>query len=636
MKTRTLLVSGALMAASLLLKLFTVPPTVAPALMGAAAVVAGIPVATRAYRSAVNRHVSIEALVTVAAAGAMAIGEFWEAAAVTFLFNLGNYLEARTMARTRGVIGNLLDLAPDTALVVQDGRWVEIDATEVASGDTVVVRPGAQVPVDGVVRTGRSSIDESAITGEPYPRGVEAEDEVFAGTFNQAGLLTVEATAAGQDTTLARIIERVEEAQEAKAPTQRFMERFSRWYTPAIIVGAAAMFAMTGDIELALTILVIGCPGALVISTPVSVVAGIGGAAKQGILMKGGAHLEESGRITAVALDKTGTLTRGRPEVARAVGFGADAVGGGDASTSPRLAEQDVLYWAALAERGTEHPLSHAVLRAVDDADRVPNPDRATVLGGRGIEADYEGHSILVGSPKLMEERGYPRGPYEESVGNADAETPVLVALDGRLIGALFIADPIRSDAREAIASLYRNGVKKVVMLTGDNPVTARHVAAKLGISDVHAGLLPEEKLGRIRELQSEGHVTAMVGDGINDAPALAAADVGIAMGAAGNDVAIETADIALMRDELTLLARAVRRARMTLNNIRQNVIVAMVTVSALLVGVLAGEVHMAGGMLIHEASVMLVVLNAMRLLSGARETRARPQRGAETQLETV
>ncbi len=722
MNRKTLIASGILIAASLLLKLFSTLPTVAPFVMGAAAVVAGIPVALSAYRSAVNRHVSIEALVTVAAVGAMAIGEFWEAAAVTFLFNLGNYLEARTMARTRGVIGSLLELAPDTAVVLRGEEWVEIGAGEVQAGDTVVVRPGAQVPVDGLVQSGTSSVDESAITGEPYPRGVEAEDEVYAGTFNQAGMLTVEATAAGRDTTLARIIQRVEEAQEAKAPTQRFMERFSKWYTPGIIVGAAVMFAITRNIELALTILVIGCPGALVISTPVSVVAGIGGAAKRGILMKGGAHLEESGRITAVALDKTGTLTRGRPEVTETVVFPADggeaplrtaepagvgegaAAGGaaGDAvavsdtvsggaaaggaaagSAPPRPAEvaawdgtggatsvaeahtavgsagsagsngsgtqpapavskQDLLYWAAIAEKGTEHPLSHAVLRAVSGADRVPNPERAEVLAGRGIEAGYDGHTILVGSPRLMEEQGFDLEPYNAFIGGGagtstgdtsghgdsdtavdganpsartDGATPVLVGLDGRLAGALFITDPIRSDAREAIAALYKNGVKKVVMLTGDNPLTAQHVADELGISDVYAGLLPDEKLTKVQELQSEGYVTAMVGDGVNDAPALAAANVGIAMGAAGNDVAIETADIALMRDDLMLLAQAVRRARLTLRNIRENVIVAMVTVAALLTGVLLGEVRMAGGMLIHEASVMVVVLNAMRLL---------------------
>ncbi|MFP4206813.1 MAG: heavy metal translocating P-type ATPase, partial [Spirochaetaceae bacterium] len=274
---------------------------------------------------------------------------------------------------------------------------------------------------------------------------------------------------------------------------------------------------------------------------------------------------------------------------------------------------ETVLFPAAVAEHGSEHPLSDAVLRATGNAEEVPYPDETTILAGRGLRTAYDGHAILVGSPRLMAEQGYDLGEFETL--DTSGETPVLVAVDERLTGALLVTDPIRADAREAVAALYDTGVKRVVMLTGDNPDTAGHVARELGISDVHAGLLPEEKLEHIEALKAEGYVTAMVGDGVNDAPALAAADVGIAMGAAGNDVAIETADIALLRDDLTLLAGAVRRARLTLKNIRENVVVAMVTVAALLVGVLAGEVRMAGGMLVHEASVMVVVLNAMRLL---------------------
>ncbi len=633
----TVAVSGALIAGALAFRWLVPAPALSTTLMIAAAVVAGLPVARAAGSSLASRHVSIELLVTIAAVGAAFIGEYWEAAAVTFLFDLGGYLEARTMARTRGVIKELLDLAPVKAVVVREERQIEVDANEVSPGETVIVRPGGKVPVDGRVEGGTSRIDESAITGESYPAAKESGSSVFAGTINQHGVLRVTASGVGTDTTLARIIRRVEEAQEAKAPTQRFMERFSRWYTPAIIVLAGGVMLFTGDIELALTVLVIGCPGALVISTPVSVVAGIGGAARRGILMKGGAHLEQSGRITAVALDKTGTLTEGRPEVVRTRVASSVALRGEPvaAGASTQVApdggptEGEILRWAAIAESGSEHPLGEAIRRAVND-DYLPQADSAQAVPGRGIAAEYEGREILVGSPRFMNERGVAdtrdlaagsRGDGELAAEagreQSAAGTEIMVAVDLRLIGSILVADPIRPDAREAVSSLYDNGVHRVVMLTGDNEQTARDVAGELGITDVYAGVLPEEKLERIEALREEGYVTAMVGDGINDAPALAAADVGIAMGAAGSDVAIETADIALMKDDLHLLARAVRRARATLRNIRQNVAIAVVTVAVLLAGVLLGQVHMAGGMLVHEASVMVVILNGMRLLRG-------------------
>jgi Cd2+/Zn2+-exporting ATPase len=575
--------------------------------MAAAALVAGYDIAARAIRALRSRHISIELLVTVAAAGALAIGDTWEAAAVTFLFIFGAYLEARTLGRTRQALGRLLDLAPTTALVQRAGQVVEVAPHDVEVGEMVLVKPGARVPVDGEVLGGRSAVDESAITGESIPAEKVSGDHVFAGTLNQAGQLTVRAQGVGADTTLARIIRRVEEAQEAKAPTQRFIEGFARWYTPAIMALSAAAFLLTRDVELALTLLVIGCPGALVISTPVSIVAGIGRAAQLGILIKGGEYLENAGKISALALDKTGTLTQGQPRLTRLV-----PVVPGEA------AEAELLRWAAIAESGSEHPLARPIVAAGRALGPVPAADEVQAHAGRGIVARYQGRTIGVGGPELIHGLGalVPAEAAEHlNRLREQGQTAVLVSLDDRVLGVLGIADTLRPDAPEMLRRLKRPGLRRVVMLTGDNAGTAAAIARQAGLDEFHAGLLPEDKLDRIHELQRQGHVVAMAGDGINDAPALAAADIGLAMGQAGTAVAIETADIALMGDDLLKIPAALDISRATLRNIRQNVVIALVTVGLLLAGVLLGRVHMAGGMLIHELSVLVVIANGMRLM---------------------
>lgn len=590
-------------------------------LMAAAALVAGSDIAQRAWHSLRQRHISIELLVTIAAVGALIIGEYWEAAAVTFLFLFGAYLEARTLNHTRQVLKGLLDLAPTTAVVLRSGQQTEVMPHEVMLGEIVLIKPGAKVPVDGEVVDGRSAIDESAITGESMPVEKGAGTAVFAGTVNQAGLLKVKAIGVGADTTLARIIRRVEEAQEEKAPTQRFIERFARWYTPFIILLSVAAYLITRDLGLALTLLVIGCPGALVISTPVSVVAGIGRAAKRGILIKGGEYLENAGKISALALDKTGTLTIGQPTLTDVVVLQAESAFANDGNgmmLAERDARQQLVHWAAIAEAGSEHPLAQAIMGAVDTAVPIPTADEFETFTGRGVRAAYLGHEIGVGTPELMGEMDIlvpDVAQVQLDELRAEGKTAVLVAVDRLIIGILGIADTLRSTAPEMIRQLRAAGLKKIVMLTGDNAQTAQSIAAEAGISSVYAGLLPEDKLDVIHQLQAEGHVVAMIGDGINDAPALAAADIGMAMGAAGTDVAIETADIALMTDDLLKIPEAIRLSKATLNNIRQNVIIALVTVALLLAGVLLGQVHMAEGMLIHELSVMIVILNGMRLL---------------------
>lgn len=574
-------------------------------LMVAAAVIAGWDIAVRAIISLRNRHVSIELLVTIATLGALFIGEYWEAAAVTFLFNLGAYLEARTLSHTRQVLQSLLELAPNTAIVMREGHQAEVLPHEVLLGELVLIKPGAKIAVDGEVIGGHSSVDESAITGEPMPKEKTTGTQVYAGTVNQDGLLKVRATGIGADTTLARIVRRVEEAQEEKAPTQRFIESFSQWYTPAIIGMSVVAYLITRDIDLALTLLVIGCPGALVISTPVSVVAGIGRAAKNGILIKGGEYLENAGKISALALDKTGTLTQGKPELTDVVALNGDD-------------RDQILRWAALAEAGSEHPLARAIMKAANHLGEITPADQFDTFTGRGVLAKLNGDQIGVGSKDLMKELGVIVAPeVDKSLDHlkSTGKTAVMVSHNGIAVGILGISDTLREDAPKMIQELKKIGLKRVLMLTGDDHRTAQAIASEAGIKDIRAQLLPEDKLQAIRALQAEGHIVAMVGDGINDAPALAAADIGIAMGAAGTDIAIETADIALMSDDLMKLPEAVRLSKATLGNIRQNVIIALTTVAGLLLGVILGEVHMAGGMLIHEASVLIVILNGMRLM---------------------
>jgi Zn2+/Cd2+-exporting ATPase len=617
-------VSGTLILLALAsLYLFDRPGWRSPLLL-IAALVAGSEIAQRAWFGLRQRHVTIELLVAIAAVGALFIGEYWEAAAVTFLFLFGAYLEAHTLGRTRQVLAGLLELAPTTALLLRDGVQKEVSPEAVRPGETVLLKPGARVPVDGEVIDGRSVVDESAVTGESMPVEKVAGTAVYAGTVNQAGLLKVRATGVGADTTLARIIRRVEEAQEGKAPTQRFIERFARWYTPFIILLSAAAYLGTGNLILALTLLVIGCPGALVISTPVSIVAGIGRAAKRGILIKGGEYLENAGKLTAIALDKTGTLTEGKPAVTDVVTLlPAPAYAAAGTVLEPVADErQELLHWAAIAEAGSEHPLAEAIVAAATmaspDGRPVPEADTFETFTGRGVRAAYMNHVIGVGTPDWMAEMGIAvPGRAESAIDRlqASGKTAVLVALDGLVIGVLGIADRLRPAAPEMVRRLREAGLRELILLTGDNEPTARAIAAKAGITDVRAGLLPEDKLAAIRQLQRDGHVVGMLGDGINDAPALAAADIGIAMGVAGTAVAIETADMALMTNDLLKVPEAIRLSRATLSNIRQNVIIALVTVALLLAGVFLGKVHMAGGMLIHQASVLLVILNGMRLL---------------------
>ncbi|MDN5706690.1 heavy metal translocating P-type ATPase [Corynebacterium casei] len=595
---------GVVGVSALLIALSSLSPAetlIADALMIAAAVVAGWNIAISAIQALRIKMVSIDLLVVVAAIGALFINNYWESAAVTFLFALGKALEKATMNRTRKALSDLVDSAPETATKLHDdGSTETVEVWELMPGEKVLVRNGEQIPVDGRVISGFGGVDEASITGESVPAEKSEGAEVFAGTWLRSGVLRVEATAVGSDSTLAKIIHRVEDAQDDKAKTQTFLERFSKWYTPGVMIAALAVGLITQNLELALTLLVIACPGALVISIPVSIVAGIGRSAKDGVLIKSGEYLEASAKVDAVVVDKTGTLTNGQPELTDVEVL------------DPAYTANEVLQLAARAETASEHPLADAIIRGAKTRGlEVELVESAQPVMGKGIRAEVDGHAVAVGSAKLLD-----KIPNEDRVLelNAQGKTAMYVGVDGRAIGLVAVADTIRSDAPAAVKSLHDNGIK-VVMATGDAQRVAENVARELGVDEVHAEMMPEDKLDLVKELQSRGLVVAMVGDGVNDTPALAQADIGVAMGAAGSPAAIETADIALMADKLPRLPYALHLAQRTVRTMTLNIGIALATVAVLLAGVLLGGVTMSIGMLVHEASVLLVIGIAMLLL---------------------
>ncbi|WP_454972714.1 heavy metal translocating P-type ATPase [Corynebacterium propinquum] len=588
--------------------------------MLAAAIVAGWQIAISAVQALRIKMISIDLLVIIAAVGAVFIQNYWESAAVTFLFALGKALEKATMNRTRKALSDLVDSAPETATVLRDGAEETVELWEVEPGDTVIVRNGEQIPVDGTVVSGHGGVDESTITGESVPAEKAEDSEVFAGTWLRSGLLRVNAEGIGSDSTLAKIIHRVEDAQDDKARTQSFLERFSQYYTPAVIVFAIFVGLISSNVELALTLLVIACPGALVISIPVSIVAGIGRSAKDGVLIKGGEYLETSAKIDAIVVDKTGTLTKGRPELTDVTVLD-DSYG-----------EDEVLQLAARAETASEHPLAEAIITGAKDRGLdVQSVESANPVTGKGITAEIDGRTVAVGSVDLLEKApatvsaagsgtgGDAKSDANNEVDvvqrfNEDGKTAMYVGVDGQAIGVVAVADTIREDAPAAVQSLHDNGIK-IIMATGDAEPVAQSVAKELGVDEVRAQLLPEDKLEIVKELQGKNYSVAMIGDGVNDTPALAQADIGVAMGAAGSPAAIETADIALMADKLPRLPYALGLAQRTVRTMRVNIAIALATVAILLAGVFLGGVTMSIGMLVHEASVLLVIAIAMLLL---------------------
>lgn len=597
--------SGILAALAFVLKRLVGYEPVTIVLMLAATVIAGVPIFKKAFGALRYRIVGIDVLVAIAVTGAVIIGEYWEAAAVTFLFMLGDYLESRTIEKTRSSIRTLMDLAPDTARIRRAGVETVLPPEEVVQGDFVVVKPGEKIAVDGTVVEGSAYINQAAITGESIPVSRGMEETVFSGTIIESGYLVIRADRVGGDTTFARILHMVEEAQDKKAKTQKSLEKFSRWYTPAIILLSVVLFFVTKDIRLALTLLVISCPGALVISTPVSIVAGIGNGAKHGVLIKGGEIIEKLGTVRAAAFDKTGTLTEGRPGVTRVKAW--------------RTGENELLRIAAIGESYSEHPLGKAIIAEAEKRLGVATkpPESAQIITGRGLAFIFEGQEYYIGNRKLFTSEGIGFSEYEEYLESEEekGQTAVIVGTKEGVCGIISIADNVRADAAALVSDLRSQGLRRVVMLTGDNRRAAKAVADAAGLDDYYSELLPEDKVKTLAELQEKHGTVAMVGDGVNDAPALASADLGVAIGGAGTDVAMETADVVLMSADIRKLSYAVGLSRATVGNIWQNIVFALIVVAILLMGVLVKTVNMSLGMLVHEGSVLLVILNAMRLM---------------------
>lgn len=607
---RAALFTGALLATAWIVE------TTAPAEIGywafvAACLIGAAPVAVRAFRAAsIGQFFTIESLMTAAVAGALTINAAEEAATVVFLFAVGEALEGVAAGKARAGIRALADLVPKTALVEIDGRIREIPADALAVGQTALVRPGDRIPADGVVVEGVSGVDESPVTGESVPKTKSPGDAVFAGSINAEAVLRVTATKAAADNTIARIIRLVEEAEEARAPTERFIDRFSRRYMPAVVLAAALTILVpplaTGApwdvwIYRGLALLLIGCPCALVVSVPASVAAALSAGTRRGLLMKGGAVIEAAASVKRVAFDKTGTLTHGKPVVVDAI-----PAAGVDAET--------LLSTAAGVESGSNHPLALAVLRrAAADGIPVPPMRDARILPGLGVEATVDGTPAWVASPRRAAETGGIDADGLRRVAELEAEgkTVVVVHRENRPLGLLALRDEPREDAAEAVRELKALGVD-VVMLTGDNPRTAAAVADRLGVAR-QADMLPEDKLSAVRAMSADGGVM-MIGDGVNDAPALKQASVGVAMGS-GTDTALETADAALLRDRIGDAPALIRLARAAMRNIHVNVAVALGLKAAFLVAVVAGYAGLWVAVLADTGATVLVTLNALRLL---------------------
>jgi Cd2+/Zn2+-exporting ATPase len=556
---------------------------------------------------------NIRTLMVSGAIGAIALGLWEEAAILVFIYSLGDVLEAYAVDRARGALRALVELMPKEAVVRRNGEEITLPVEEVQLGETIIIRPGEKISLDGRVLSGSSAVDEAPITGEPVPVVKEKGAEVFAGTVNQRGVLEVEVTKISKDTTLARIIHSVEEAQAKKSSFQRFGEAFGKIYTPAMFALALGVMAIpvlflggtwSQWFYRGLVVLVVSCSCGIALSIPVAVVAAIGNAARNGILFKGGVHLEGAATIEAVAFDKTGTLTIGRPQVTDVV-----PVGNHD--------RNKVLGLAASLESRSEHPLGEAIVRKARE-EKIPftPADAFEALVGLGAKSKVNGKEFFIGGVRLFLERNLP----VESIAltsslERQGKTTILLGNNREIIGVIAIADRLRSETKEAVQRLKQIGIKQVVMLTGDNEGTAKAIAKEAGVDQYFARLLPDDKVEKVKALRSGNGRIAMVGDGINDAPAMAVSDIGIAMGAAGTDIALETADIALMSDDLSKLPVAFKLSRRTVRNIRQNIIISLAVIAFLVPAALAGWIGMIPGLLINEAGGLAVIINGLRLL---------------------
>lgn len=575
-------------------------------ILAVASVIAVTPIAVRAWSALRNKVFSIELLVSIAVIGAFIIGEFNESAIVTFLFLFGSYLESKTLQKTRTAIKGLTDMSPTTATLVNADGTEEVDVDDVDEGDVVLVKTGSQVPVDGVVVEGNGYLNEASITGEARQVNKQLNDSVYSGTMVENGYLKIKATQVGDDTTFAKIIELVEEAQDTKSKAEKFIDRFAQYYTPAVLVLAVLVFAFSRDFRLAITVLVLGCPGALVIGAPVSNVAGIGNGAKRGILIKGGEVVDTFAKVDTLVFDKTGTLTEGNTAVTTMHTYTTNA--------------DNQLALAAAIEGVSDHPLGQAIVTyaAQKSAGVAPVLDDTETVKGQGICAKVGDQTVVIGNQKMLTAHQIELNPAQLKDLNdlqAGGQSTVIMAVDGQVQLIFGIADTIRPGVKDSLAALKAQGIKKLVMLTGDNQLTAQAVADELNLDEVHANLLPEEKVEYVKKLKADGNTVAFIGDGINDSPSIANADIGIAMGS-GTDVAIDTSDVVLMQSSFPALVHAHGLAKKTVLNTRENIFIAIATVAFLLIGLVFGYIYMASGMFVHEASILVVIFNAMRLIN--------------------
>lgn len=604
-KNKITLISGILIAVGFISKWTMGSMNIFTWSLVIASILGVAPIAIQAYQALKVKVVSIDVLVTIAVMGAFLIQNYEESAIVTFLFLFGAFLEQHTLNKTRSAIKELTEMAPESALKeMENGEFEEVEVDEVDVGDILLVKTGAKVPVDGTVLSGEGSINEASITGESIPVEKEKGLNVFAGTILDNGTIRIVADRVGEDTTFGKIIELVEEAQDSKSEAERFIDRFSKYYTPAVLVIAIIVWLFSRDIELAITILVLGCPGALVIGVPVSNVAGIGNGARHGVLLKGSEVIRDFSRLDTMIFDKTGTLTVGNPSVAEKEYYGDNI--------------DEALEYLASVERESDHPLAKAVLEEIGKTTFL-TVENTEVMKGGGIVASVNGHRIAVGNVALMERENIKlseKAKADVTNFEKNGNSLVLTSVDGELKVLLGVRDQIRSGVKEDLLKLKKLGVKNLIMLSGDNQGTVDVVSRELGLTEAYGNMLPEDKSAYVKQLiEEKGQIVAFIGDGVNDSPSLALANISIAMGS-GTDVAIEISDVVLMNSDFSRLPHALGLTKATAKNMIQNIFIAIGVVLILLANVLFSEwMNMSIGMLVHEGSILVVILNGMRLL---------------------
>ncbi|MEG6584493.1 heavy metal translocating P-type ATPase [Dendrosporobacter sp. 1207_IL3150] len=609
-------VSGLLLAAATLIDYLGIYENILIPLYLLTLIIGGYYTARSAFYSLRSFSMDMNFLMTIAVVGAAFIGEWSEAATVVFLFSLGNTLQAYTLDKTRQSIKELMELAPRDALVRRQNVEQRLPIEEIRLGDVIIIKPGERIAMDGGVIKGMSAVNQAAITGESMPVEKQLGDMVYAGSINEAGSMEIVVTKLAQDSTLAKILKLVEEAQAQKAPSQQFVDKFAAYYTPVIIISALGIalipwlvFNQSFDVWLyrALVLLVISCPCALVISTPVSIVSAIGNASRRGVLIKGGAYLEQIGQLKAIAFDKTGTLTYGKPEVI-------------DIIPESTISKEQLLAIAGAVERLSEHPIAQAIFDKAKGL-KLPKTTSFKALVGKGVQAEIEGSIVYIGNARLFKEMISDFTVYQSKVEELEKQgkTVMLVGTSAQIHGIISVADTLRANSVEAVKALKDTGVEKIIMLTGDNNRVARSIADQLGI-DSYGELLPEDKVSLIKELSQKYGGVAMVGDGVNDAPALAVANVGIAMGAHGSDAVLETADIALMSDDISKVSYLIRLSRKTVNIIKQNVALSIIIKVVFIAVTLAGAANLWLAVIADMGTSLAVTLNGMRLARGLKE----------------